>query len=75
MFSPEHNKMMWTPCSPADPDPSRREAHLAQLGHDVLKPPCVVDDFLKAIDSTPTSVGEEDLRRQEEWTSQYGVEG
>ena len=75
VYSQEHGKMMWMPCSPGDADPSKIESHLAALGSDVMKPPCVMDDFLKAVDNTPTSVGEEDLKRQEEWTVQYGVEG
>lgn len=66
----------WTPCSPADPDPSRRECGIMDIETEELLPPIAgIDDFMKALQASKKSVGPEDLKKQEEWTESYGVEG
>ena len=38
-------------------------------------PPVSVVDFLEAIGNVRESVGSESLRRQEDWTKLYGMDG
>ncbi|KAF4703121.1 Vacuolar protein sorting-associated protein 4 [Perkinsus olseni] len=69
-------KRFWTPCSPGDSDPTTQEMSLMDIGSSELLPPKVSRvDFQVALSNARPSVGPEDLARQEEWTTQFGMEG
>lgn len=67
-------KFMWTPCSPGEKDAV--EKSLYDIPGDQLLPPTVsVKHFMAAVRNTKPSVSPGDLVRQEEWTSQFGMDG
>ncbi|PFH33678.1 putative vacuolar protein sorting-associated protein vps4 [Besnoitia besnoiti] len=72
-----HNGAIFlTPCPPADADPTKVEMRLMEVPPDRLLPPDVtVEDFIAVLRHARPSVCEEDIRRHDEWTRQYGVEG
>ena len=41
----------------------------------LLEPPLQVKDFIKAIKSARPTVSSDDLKRNEEWTNEFGSEG
>lgn len=41
----------------------------------LLEPPLQVKDFVKAIKASRPTVSAEDLKRNTEWTSEFGSEG
>jgi vacuolar protein-sorting-associated protein 4 len=41
----------------------------------LLEPPLQVKDFIKAIKGARPTVSGEDLKRNEEWTKEFGSEG
>ncbi|EAA28812.1 vacuolar protein sorting-associated protein VPS4 [Neurospora crassa] len=67
-------KQMLTPCSPGDPDAI--EMTWEQVPSDELLEPFVdKKDFIKAIKASRPTVSGEDLKRNEEWTKEFGSEG
>ncbi|KAL2014133.1 hypothetical protein VTN00DRAFT_1658 [Thermoascus crustaceus] len=63
-----------TPCSPGDAgamEMSWMEVESDQL----LEPPLVIKDFIKAVRNSRPTVSQEDLKRNEEWTKEFGSEG
>ncbi|KAK4111700.1 AAA-domain-containing protein [Canariomyces notabilis] len=63
-----------TPCSPGDPDAI--EMTWEKLGTDELLEPVVEKkDFIRAIKSSRPTVSEVDLKKNEEWTREFGSEG
>lgn len=69
---PEHRKL--TPCSPGDKDAI--EMSWVDIEADELQEPELnIKDFLKAIKTTRPTVNEEDLRKQIEFTRDFGQEG
>lgn len=63
-----------TPCSPGDDgaiEMSWTEVESEQL----LEPPLVLKDFIKAIRNSRPTVSQEDLKRNSEWTAEFGSEG
>ncbi|KEP65837.1 UNVERIFIED_CONTAM: vacuolar protein sorting-associated protein vps4, putative [Hammondia hammondi] len=65
-----------TPCSPGDRDPSKVEMHLMEVPPNRLLPPELsMEDFVVVLRNARPSVSEEDIRRHEEWTRRFGVEG
>ncbi|KAF1352146.1 vacuolar protein sorting-associated protein 4 [Delphinella strobiligena] len=63
-----------TPCSPGDAgatEMSWTEVESDQL----LEPPLMVKDFIKAIKASRPTVSGEDLTRNAEWTAEFGSEG
>lgn len=66
---------LYVPCSPSDPD--GKAMSLFQLPDpSKLKAPLVeYEDFLKALTSIKKTVSEQDLVKQEEFTSEFGMEG
>jgi len=63
-----------TPCSPGDP--AAIEMTWEQVEADQLLEPLVEKrDFLRAIKASRPTVSEEDLKRNEEWTREFGSEG
>lgn len=73
---PDTSEVLWTPCSPGDPDPTKKEMSLMDVESKELAPPIVtMDDFLASLESMKPSVGTEDLKRQEDFTKSFGMEG
>ncbi|TKA73164.1 hypothetical protein B0A49_07345, partial [Cryomyces minteri] len=63
-----------TPCSPGDKgavEMSWTEVETEQL----LEPPLLLKDFVKAVKSSRPTVSQEDLVRSKEWTEEFGSEG
>ncbi|KAI6877202.1 Vacuolar protein sorting-associated protein [Hortaea werneckii] len=70
----EDNEEKLTPCSPGDP--GAMEMNWTQVETDqLLEPPLQVKDFVKAIKASRPTVSGEDLKRNAEWTSEFGSEG
>jgi len=42
---------------------------------ELLEPPLQVKDFVKAIKASRPTVSQGDLKRNEEWTAEFGSEG
>lgn len=67
-------KEMLTPCSPGDAgatEMSWTEVESDQL----LEPPLMVKDFVKAIKASRPTVSGDDLSKNAEWTAEFGSEG
>ena len=63
-----------TPCSPGDPD--AMEMTWTDVESDkLLEPPLVLKDFVKAVKGARPTVSQEDIKRSEEWTAEFGSEG
>lgn len=63
-----------TPCSPGDQgamEMTWTEVETDQL----LEPPLMVKDFIKAIKASRPTVSQEDLKHNAEWTTEFGSEG
>jgi vacuolar protein-sorting-associated protein 4 len=73
---PNTPQVQWTPCSPGDSDPSKKECGLMHIDPNELAPPVVtMADFEASLASMRPSVGPDDLKKQEEFTKQFGMEG
>ncbi len=73
---PNSTQVLWTPCSPGDPDPTKKECTLMDIDPKELAPPVVtMADFESSLASMRPSVGPDDLKKQEEFTKQFGMEG
>lgn len=69
-----NGKLKYTPCSPGDS--GAIEMTWEQLQSDeLLEPPLLLKDFSKAIKSSRPTVSADDLKRNAEWTSEFGMEG
>ncbi|KAK5133032.1 Vacuolar protein sorting-associated protein 4 [Meristemomyces frigidus] len=63
-----------TPCSPGDA--GAIEMNWTEIETDqLLEPPLLVKDFIKAIKGARPTVSAEDLHRNEDWTKEFGSEG
>ncbi|KAL1851961.1 Vacuolar protein sorting-associated protein 4 [Diaporthe australafricana] len=63
-----------TPCSPGEPD--AMEMTWEQVDTDQLLEPIVdFKDFVKSVKSSRPTVSQEDLKRNTEWTHEFGSEG
>jgi vacuolar protein-sorting-associated protein 4 len=63
-----------TPCSPGDSgamEMTWTEVESEQL----LEPPLLLKDFMKAIKSSRPTVSHVDLEKNMEWTNEFGSEG
>ncbi|KAG9892624.1 suppressor protein of bem1/bed5 double mutants, partial [Aureobasidium melanogenum] len=63
-----------TPCSPGDQgamEMTWMDVETDQL----LEPPLMVKDFIKAIKASRPTVSQEDLKHNAEWTAEFGSEG
>ncbi|KYF40219.1 putative vacuolar protein sorting-associated protein vps4, partial [Toxoplasma gondii TgCatPRC2] len=59
-----------------DSDPSKVEMRLMEVPPNRLLPPELsMEDFIAVLRNARPSVSEEDIRRHEEWTRRFGVEG
>ncbi|KAM7193999.1 vacuolar protein sorting-associated protein 4 [Rhypophila sp. PSN 637] len=63
-----------TPCSPGDPDAIEMTWEAVE-SEALLEPLVEKKDFIKAIKSSRPTVSEVDLKRNEEWTREFGSEG
>lgn len=65
---------LYTPCSPGDKDAI--EMSWVDIEADELQEPdLTIKDFLKAIKTTRPTVNEEDLKKQQDFTNDFGQEG
>ena len=63
-----------TPCSPGD----KGAVEMTWVDVDseaLLEPPLNVKDFIKAIKGARPTVSADDLRKNAEWTAEFGSEG
>jgi len=63
-----------TPCSPGDAGATEM-TWLDVSTDELLEPPLQVKDFVKAIKASRPTVSQGDLKRNEEWTAEFGSEG
>jgi len=65
------------PCSPADPQATEMTLMSipAAQRDAVVVLPLSMADFLRVLTNARPSVGEDDIKRHEEWTSEFGQEG
>ncbi|KAK0712783.1 vacuolar protein sorting-associated protein VPS4 [Lasiosphaeria miniovina] len=68
------DKEMLTPCSPGDPD-AIEMGWESVPSEELLEPYVERKDFIKAIKSSRPTVSDVDLKRNEEWTHEFGSEG
>lgn len=69
---PEQRKL--TPCSPGDPE-AIEMTWTDITAEELQEPDLTIKDFLKAIQTSRPTVNDEDLRKQEEFTKDFGQEG
>ena len=63
-----------TPCSPGDP--CAIEMTWTEIDSDqLLEPPLVLKDFVKAVKGARPTVSQEDIKKSSEWTTEFGSEG
>ncbi|KAH8595198.1 P-loop containing nucleoside triphosphate hydrolase protein [Bisporella sp. PMI_857] len=63
-----------TPCSPGDA--GAMEMTWTEVESDqLLEPPLQLKDFVKAVKGARPTVSQEDIKRSEEWTNEFGSEG
>ncbi|KAJ5773594.1 hypothetical protein N7457_008490 [Penicillium paradoxum] len=63
-----------TPCSPGDAG-AMEMSWLDVDAEQLLEPPLVLKDFIKAVKNSRPTVSGEDLTRNAEWTQEFGSEG
>ncbi|KAJ5095602.1 vacuolar protein sorting-associated protein 4 [Penicillium alfredii] len=63
-----------TPCSPGDAG-AMEMTWLSVEAEQLLEPPLVLKDFIKAVRNSRPTVSQEDLKRNSEWTAEFGSEG
>lgn len=63
-----------TPCSPGDPG-AMEMSWMSVEADQLLEPPLVLKDFIKAVRNSRPTVSQEDLQRNSEWTKEFGSEG
>ncbi|KUJ14655.1 vacuolar protein sorting-associated protein-like protein VPS4 [Mollisia scopiformis] len=63
-----------TPCSPGDA--GAMEMTWTEVDSDkLLEPPLQLKDFIKAVKGARPTVSQEDIKRSEDWTNEFGSEG
>ena len=65
---------MLTPCSPGDPD-AIPMTWMKVPGEKLVPPLVEYNDFLKSVQMTRPSVNQDDVKRQDEWTKEFGIDG
>ncbi|KAK7739664.1 Vacuolar protein sorting-associated protein 4 [Cytospora paraplurivora] len=63
-----------TPCSPGEPDAMEMTWEEVDT-EELLEPIVDLKDFIKSIKSSRPTVSQEDLKRNQEWTHEFGSEG
>ncbi|PIA13000.1 vacuolar protein sorting factor [Coemansia reversa NRRL 1564] len=64
----------WTPCSPGDPQAVEKSWSEVN-GDELWEPDLTLTDFLKAVKNSRPTVNKDDLKRQIEFTNDFGQEG
>ncbi|KAJ2693292.1 Vacuolar protein sorting-associated protein 4, partial [Coemansia spiralis] len=64
----------WTPCSPGDPQAVEKTWNEVD-GNELWEPDLSLTDFLKAVKNSRPTINDDDLKRQIEFTSDFGQEG
>ena len=63
-----------TPCSPGDQ--GAIEMDWTQIGDNELQePPLTLKDFKRAVTNARPTVSQDDIKRSDEWTKEFGSEG
>ncbi len=63
-----------TPCSPGDS--GAIEMTWTEVDSDkLLEPPLTLKDFVRAVKGARPTVSQEDIKRSEDWTNEFGSEG
>ncbi|KZS90331.1 AAA-domain-containing protein [Sistotremastrum niveocremeum HHB9708] len=68
------DKLLWTPCSPGDPD-AVEKAWTDIESDELLEPLLKVGDFERAISQVRPTVSEDDIKKHVEWTNDSGNDG
>jgi vacuolar protein-sorting-associated protein 4 len=63
-----------TPCSPGDKG-AKEMTWVDVDSEKLLEPPLVLKDFVKAVKGARPTVSAQDLKRNADWTSEFGSEG
>lgn len=63
-----------TPCSPGD-EGATEMTWVDVEADQLLEPPLVLKDFIKAVRNSRPTVSQEDLQRNADWTKEFGSEG
>ncbi|KAK5239147.1 Vacuolar protein sorting-associated protein 4, partial [Exophiala xenobiotica] len=63
-----------TPCSPGDTG-AMEMTWVDIESEQLLEPPLTVKDFMRAIKASRPTVSGEDLKRNADWTAEFGSEG
>ena len=63
-----------TPCSPGDKG-AMEMTWIDVEAEKLLEPPLVLKDFVKAVKGARPTVSGQDLRKNAEWTAEFGMEG
>ena len=63
-----------TPCSPGDKG-AMEMSWMDVESENLLEPPLVLKDFVKAVKGARPTVSQEDIKRSAEWTAEFGSEG
>ena len=70
MFS--NGSYKWTPCLATDQGAIRKT--WSEIGgHELLEPGLTMADFLASLHNVKPSVSQDDLKKQEEWTKEFGT--
>jgi vacuolar protein-sorting-associated protein 4 len=64
----------WTPCSPGDKG-AIEKTWMEVESEKLLEPELRLKDFIRAIEAARPSVSEQDLKKNAEWTAEFGSEG
>ena len=69
-----HGKPVYMSCSPSEPGAQIIDKNTLS-GDQVQKNKIGVEDFYKSLGTSKSSVGDEDLKKYDDWTKDFGVEG
>ncbi|KAK6349975.1 Vacuolar protein sorting-associated protein 4 [Orbilia brochopaga] len=67
-------KKKLTPCSPGDKN-ALEMTWVDVKSEDLAEPPLVLKDFVKAVQSSRPTVSQEDVKKSNDWTAEFGSEG
>ncbi|KAK6363166.1 Vacuolar protein sorting-associated protein 4 [Orbilia blumenaviensis] len=63
-----------TPCSPGD-NGAMEMTWVDVKSEDLAEPPLTLKDFVKAVQSSRPTVSQEDVKKSNDWTAEFGSEG
>ncbi|RVD80782.1 uncharacterized protein DFL_008673 [Arthrobotrys flagrans] len=67
-------KRKLTPCSPGDKG-AMEMTWVDVKSEDLAEPPLTLKDFVKAVQSSRPTVSQEDVKKSNDWTAEFGSEG